>query len=161
MNYKHLTRIFTLALFLLPLSTSASSYSQTLCSGDSGTAVSNLQQFLVNDGFNTSVTGYFGNQTQSALMSFQSSEAIHPTGCTGPITRSHINTINGAHPAWTTTLSNDTGYTNVSGSQVHSPAYSTGGTPAGASALCGDGTYSFSMHRRGTCSHHGGVASWL
>ena len=33
--------------------------------------------------------------------------------------------------------------------------------PAGASARCRDGTYSFSAHRRGTCSHHGGVAQWL
>ena len=33
--------------------------------------------------------------------------------------------------------------------------------PAGASAICWDGTYSFSQSRRGTCSHHGGVKIWL
>ncbi|WP_030987444.1 DUF3761 domain-containing protein [Streptomyces sp. NRRL S-1813] len=33
--------------------------------------------------------------------------------------------------------------------------------PAGASARCNDGTYSYSGHRRGTCSHHHGVAVWL
>jgi uncharacterized protein YraI len=33
--------------------------------------------------------------------------------------------------------------------------------PPGASARCNDGTYSFSQNRRGTCSHHGGVAEWL
>lgn len=33
--------------------------------------------------------------------------------------------------------------------------------PPGASAICGDGTYSFSQSRRGTCSHHGGVSQWL
>lgn len=33
--------------------------------------------------------------------------------------------------------------------------------PAGATALCRDGTYSYSRNRRGTCSHHGGVARWL
>ncbi|XIG79727.1 hypothetical protein C1N81_12540 [Streptomyces sp. SGAir0957] len=33
--------------------------------------------------------------------------------------------------------------------------------PAGASAQCNDGSYSYSAHRRGTCSHHGGVAVWL
>jgi uncharacterized protein YgiM (DUF1202 family) len=33
--------------------------------------------------------------------------------------------------------------------------------PSGASARCSDGTYSFSQNRRGTCSHHGGVAQWL
>lgn len=33
--------------------------------------------------------------------------------------------------------------------------------PAGASAICRDGTYSYSRHRRGTCSWHGGVQTWL
>jgi hypothetical protein len=33
--------------------------------------------------------------------------------------------------------------------------------PSGATAQCRDGTYSFSESRRGTCSHHGGVARWL
>ena len=35
------------------------------------------------------------------------------------------------------------------------------GVPAGATALCQDGTVSYSAHRQGTCSHHGGVAKWL
>ncbi|MCL5432539.1 MAG: DUF3761 domain-containing protein [Patescibacteria group bacterium] len=59
-------------------------------------------------------------------------------------------------------LSNDDYYINVDGNKVHSPAFSTDNSaPAGATAICGDGTYSFSQHRRGTCSHHGGVAQWL
>jgi hypothetical protein len=33
--------------------------------------------------------------------------------------------------------------------------------PPGATAQCRDGTYSFSQHHSGTCSHHGGVAQWL
>ena len=33
--------------------------------------------------------------------------------------------------------------------------------PPGATAICNDGTYSYSQHRRGTCSHHGGVREWL
>jgi len=33
--------------------------------------------------------------------------------------------------------------------------------PAGATARCRDGSYSFSKHHSGTCSHHGGVAAWL
>jgi hypothetical protein len=60
----------------------------------------------------------------------------------------------------TNNLSNDNYYTNTSGNEVHSPAYSNS-VPIGASARCGDGTYSFSQSRRGTCSHHGGVAEWL
>lgn len=59
-----------------------------------------------------------------------------------------------------TGLSNDNYYTNSAGNEVHSPAYSDS-VPSGATARCGDGTYSFSQSRRGTCSHHGGVAQWL
>jgi hypothetical protein len=33
--------------------------------------------------------------------------------------------------------------------------------PGGATAVCRDGSYSYSLHHRGTCSHHGGVAQWL
>jgi Protein of unknown function (DUF3761) len=33
--------------------------------------------------------------------------------------------------------------------------------PVGATARCVDGTYSYSQHRSGTCSHHGGVVEWL
>lgn len=52
-------------------------------------------------------------------------------------------------------------YTNVEGRQVRRPTFSDSGPPAGASAQCRDGSYSFSRNRRGTCSHHGGVARWL
>ena len=51
-------------------------------------------------------------------------------------------------------------YTNVDGYRVQSPTYYDS-APTGATALCRDGTYSFSRSRRGTCSHHGGVARWL
>jgi len=51
-------------------------------------------------------------------------------------------------------------YVNSAGNTVCSPEV-TSSAPAGATAQCSDGTYSFSQSRRGTCSHHGGVASWL
>jgi len=51
-------------------------------------------------------------------------------------------------------------YTNVDGNKVPRP-YHAPSAPAGATAECRDGTYSFSENRRGTCSHHGGVAEWL
>jgi hypothetical protein len=50
-------------------------------------------------------------------------------------------------------------YRNVDGNCVHRPVQG-GGAPAGATAKCNDGTYSFSQHRQGTCSRHGGVAVW-
>jgi hypothetical protein len=38
---------------------------------------------------------------------------------------------------------------------------STSSAPGGATAQCNDRTYSYSQHRSGTCSHHGGVARWI
>ncbi|WP_248001056.1 DUF3761 domain-containing protein [Streptomyces sp. RPA4-5] len=49
----------------------------------------------------------------------------------------------------------DGGSSSTSGGEEEAQA------PAGASAQCNDGTYSYSAHRRGTCSHHHGVAVWL
>lgn len=49
-------------------------------------------------------------------------------------------------------------YTNSDGQLVHSPTcedYSKNYT-----AICRDGSYSYSRHHRGTCSRHGGVKSW-
>jgi hypothetical protein len=51
-------------------------------------------------------------------------------------------------------------YLNSDGDCIERPV-SAPKAPAGATALCVDGTYSFSAHRQGTCSHHGGVARWL
>jgi hypothetical protein len=51
-------------------------------------------------------------------------------------------------------------YVNSKGETVKRPE-SCSAAPQGATAQCADGTYSFSQSRRGTCSHHGGVAKWL
>lgn len=51
-------------------------------------------------------------------------------------------------------------YVNSAGNTVCRPEESTS-QPAGATAECEDGTYSFSESRSGTCSHHGGVKRWL
>ncbi|HEY4458896.1 MAG TPA: DUF3761 domain-containing protein [Pseudonocardiaceae bacterium] len=51
-------------------------------------------------------------------------------------------------------------YVNVDGQCVHDPE-SAASAPAGATAKCKDGTYSFSTHHSGTCSGHHGVAEWL
>jgi hypothetical protein len=48
-------------------------------------------------------------------------------------------------------------YRNSSGRCIRRP----GRDPAGATARCRDGTYSYSQHASGTCSHHGGVARWI
>jgi hypothetical protein len=51
-------------------------------------------------------------------------------------------------------------YENSKGETVKRPE-NCSAAPEGATAQCRDGTYSFSKSRRGTCSHHGGVAKWL
>lgn len=60
-------------------------------------------------------------------------------------------------PAPTPAPSTGSTYTNVDGNQIESPDSNA----AGASAQCRDGSYSHSVHRSGTCSGHGGVATWL
>ena len=51
-------------------------------------------------------------------------------------------------------------YERSPGDCVRSPAAAPS-PPTGATARCADGTYSFSGHRQGTCSHHAGVEEWL
>jgi uncharacterized protein YraI len=51
-------------------------------------------------------------------------------------------------------------YQNSKGNTVQSPTHYDA-VPDGATAVCRDGSYSFSQSRRGTCSHHGGVSRWL
>jgi hypothetical protein len=48
-------------------------------------------------------------------------------------------------------------YINRDGTPVHRPAGDNNGRPRGDTALCHDGTYSFSQPTSGTCSGHGGV----
>jgi hypothetical protein len=54
-------------------------------------------------------------------------------------------------------------YTNSSGHVVPRPCGNTrtDAPPPNSTAVCRDGTYSYSEHRSGTCSGHGGVASFL
>lgn len=57
----------------------------------------------------------------------------------------------------TTNCPNGT-YVNSAGNIVCRPSSENTG---GATAICKDGSYSYSQSRRGNCSHHGGVKSWL
>jgi hypothetical protein len=59
------------------------------------------------------------------------------------------------------TPAGDGSYTNSNGNVIPDPVQSPSGPPAGATAHCKDGSYSFSQHHSGTCSGHGGVAAWL
>jgi peptidoglycan hydrolase-like protein with peptidoglycan-binding domain len=152
-----------LLILLLPTVTFAGVFNRNLSYGVTGTDVSSLQQFLTDEGlYFGPISATFGPLTRESLMAFQVQESIYPSnGFFGPTTRADANSILANNPNWTTTLSTGTYYSNVNGSSVHSPASSSNGIPAGATAQCRDSTYSFSLHHSGTCSHHGGVSVWL
>ena len=98
--------------------------------------------------------------TQNSIPAVQGSNSISPTAHGIDQLPSAQKNASSITPVTNSVLSNDNYYTNTTGNDVHSPAYSNT-IPAGATAQCRDGTYSFSQSRRGTCSHHGGVATWL
>jgi Protein of unknown function (DUF3761)/Protein of unknown function (DUF1524) len=64
----------------------------------------------------------------------------------------------------TTKASGSSSSTSSSGTSSGGSSSTSSGSssaPSGATAICRDGTYSYSAHRSGTCSHHGGVEEWL
>ena len=88
---------------------------------------------------------------------------INYKGKLGYVSSNFLNNIPSNSPKHDYTNSSDKGvkhYTNSKGVKVQSPTHYDS-APAGATAECNDGTYSFSQSRRGTCSHHGGVKRWL
>ncbi len=67
-----------------------------LAVGKSGPEVTRLQSFLIRKGhvIPAGATGYFGGQTQSALIQFQKAEGVTPSvGYFGPLTRARVNTL--------------------------------------------------------------------
>jgi hypothetical protein len=83
------------------------------------------------------------SQTQSSQLGTNSSAASNTKPNTGKVN-----------------CTNNGTYVNSKGQTVQRPE-NCSGPPQGATAQCQDGSYSFSQNRRGTCSHHGGVAKWL
>jgi hypothetical protein len=72
-----------------------------------------------------------------------------------------LRTKSEATPTETTPTCTNGTYVNSSGNIVCKPEESSSGPPAGATAECEDGTFSFSEHHSGTCSYPGGVTRWL
>jgi N-acetylmuramoyl-L-alanine amidase len=61
--------------------------------GSCNNEVSHIQQILLNKGyFNHEITGYYGNITKNAVISFQRDSGIATDGIVGPITRSKLYT---------------------------------------------------------------------
>ena len=51
-------------------------------------------------------------------------------------------------------------YRSTDGSLVHGPTRNANAAYGPVTADCRDGTHSYSHHHSGTCSGHGGVATW-
>ncbi|MFE7542996.1 DUF3761 domain-containing protein [Streptomyces platensis] len=88
-----------------------------------------------------------------------SSSGTDGGGSSGSSSSSGGSSSSGADGGGSSTSSGGTG--SDGGSSSTSGGEEEAQAPAGASAQCNDGTYSYSAHRRGTCSHHHGVAVWL
>ncbi|HSX52835.1 MAG TPA: DUF3761 domain-containing protein [Patescibacteria group bacterium] len=110
-----------------------------------------------------STVGVNGVKTQVWTVTYTNNKQTNKVLASERVTTQPINEViqQGTYvvPAPPTNCPNGT-YTNTAGNIVCSP-YSAPSAPSGATARCGDGTYSFSQSRSGTCSHHGGVAEWL
>ena len=90
----------------------------------------------------------FGNVLTGRTVTWGSSnQSVASVSATGAITTSSIGIV--------TITATSEGKSGLAFLTVSQPA------PQGATAICKDGTYSFSATRSGTCSHHGGVAVWL
>ena len=111
-----------------------------------------------------SVAGANGERTITYKVTYVRNQETIRAEIKNEVTKAPITqvTLNGTYVAPATQQSScpNGSYVNTAGNKVCSP-YQSSGAPTGASAQCADGTYSFSQSRRGTCSHHGGVANWL
>lgn len=99
------------------------------------------------------------NESTIRTTSIPTEEPVYSTPIPTVVQTVYEVPVSSSSNSWTNSGSNDT-YINSRGNEVQSPGYYDS-APAGASAQCNDGTYSFSQSRRGTCSHHDGVAVWL
>lgn len=98
--------------------------------------------------------------TYNGHTNYVSRQYIKKAPSTGSSYKTTTSSFKSSSNGYTTSNPTVRYYTNTYGNRVQSPTYYPT-APAGATALCRDGTYSFSQSRRGTCSHHGGVAKWF
>jgi hypothetical protein len=103
--------------------------------------------------------GVDGEKTVTYQVTYQDGKETARTKKDEQITKQPISKLvsTGTYVTPVSTNSSGDGYVNSQGHYVPSPS----NNPAGATARCNDGTYSYSQNHSGTCSHHGGVANWL
>lgn len=134
MNAKTIVSVLSCALFVTSAGVASAqyySYSTPLYTGSAGTAcvnltsnlsygsrsaqVSQLQRFLVNQGYpgggSWMVTGYFGTATLSALRTFQSTHSVPVSGIADALTRSAIARVSCGFTYGNYTYNSSNGYT--------------------------------------------------
>lgn len=102
---KTLIIVLTAMTLLIVASLTFTSDSQTTLSqiGSSGAEVTAIQEKLKERGlFNVGVTGYYGTETEKAVLRFQKQQGIKQTGVAGPATLQALGITIGSVPAATT-----------------------------------------------------------
>ena len=75
-------------------------FTEYLVVGSSDGQVTALQTLLAKEGyFNSSITGYYGPITQTAVENFQTAHGVDPVGTVGPLTRNVLNELEGTTSA--------------------------------------------------------------
>jgi predicted GH43/DUF377 family glycosyl hydrolase len=133
-----LATILALGLLLitgLPARPAALTLSQNHQLWDQGPDILALQQFLNRDGFPVAVTGVgspghetdiFGSHTFRALVSFQASHLLPPTGFLGPLTRARIAALTAINAPPSTSPSSSTAASLTSAAPANtSPGFNT------------------------------------
>lgn len=129
-----LSAVFVLlaVVAVAPKSTHAAScvFTGPLKVGSSGAEVTCLQSYLIGAGFSipAGATGYFGSQTQAAVMAWQSAHNIMPAaGYFGPISQGVYATLGGGTGSLPAGCTSTSGYSTTTGA----PCNSGGSLPAG------------------------------
>ena len=98
------TSVIALTVALVGAATASAAFNANLSVGSTGADVSALQTWLISKGFSipsiasgAAQTGYFGQQTKSAVIAYQASVGLPNTGFVGPLTRAILNG-NGSGP---------------------------------------------------------------
>jgi hypothetical protein len=103
-----------------------------------------------------------GSVAVAAICVFAQPDQIKPKGinATHAAGTSSIESLKNAATAEKPPACHDTAgyYINSDGRRVHRPECLV--DQPGETAICRDGSHSFSLHHTGACSHHGGVARW-
>lgn len=103
--------------------------------------------------------GHYGPLTEAAVETFQRMQGLRIDGVVGPQTWHALFAPGRAGTVRTGDPGSDGA---IGGDDSRGGGVSPVSVPAPApSAICADGTSSYSAHHPGTCSWHGGVTSWL